>query len=126
MKNIKTIFLKDNYLPKNRFRMSKCPPVFSGDNEFLQFQVEYEIENGKYTRITGQISCDFLARWGQIGDEGETEYLLSVYLQGSNVLGQIAAEIFASDPLSFPVTDKGYPLVNITKNELHNRSMYVD
>ena len=126
LQRINKILGKDKSLPKNRFRMSSYPAMITEDEKFLKFRVEYEVENGNFTTVVGQIDSRFLARWGQIGDESDTEYILSVYNQNPKQLAVIVAEIYGTNPSSFPINDKGYAQVNITQEELHSREMYVN
>ena len=124
-KRIKSILGRKKPTPKDGFRFSTCPPIFTDSEEYLQFFIECRTDSEKYETVVGQISTMFLARWGQIGEENEKDYILSVYKHNPQSLGIIVAELYFANPTVFPLDRNGYPLVNITKEELRSRGKSV-
>jgi len=111
---------------KYKFTLQNKSPIFTKTDDFLQFHIDIIVRHEEKIEIIGEISCDFLARWGQISDESEKELVLSVFNQNPKGLARIASEIYLEDSNKYKNLINEKPLVNITKRELLKRNMHVD
>jgi hypothetical protein len=79
---------------QTNYKLCDIPPSFTSDGDYLQFHVDYLMDEKRTVSIIGQIKVSFLGGLGQIGDESEDEYILSIYENTSDLLAKITAELY--------------------------------